>query len=60
MSAKEEIIKIIKEMPENATIEEIMYRIYARAQIEAGLKELDEGKGIPHKEAMERISKWLN
>ncbi|OEF97221.1 hypothetical protein [Desulfuribacillus alkaliarsenatis] len=60
MSAKEEILKIIKEMPENSTVEDIMYRIYARAQIEAGLKELDEGKGIPHKEAMERVSKWLN
>ncbi|OEH84283.1 hypothetical protein BHU72_10740 [Desulfuribacillus stibiiarsenatis] len=60
MSAKEEIIKIIKEMPENSTVEDIMYRVYARAQIEAGLKELDKGKGIPHKEAMERVSKWLN
>ncbi|WP_176720393.1 hypothetical protein [Desulfuribacillus stibiiarsenatis] len=57
MSAKEEVIKIIKELPETATIEDIMYKVYARVQIKAGLKELDEGKGITHKEAMERVSK---
>lgn len=37
-----------------------MQQLYVRAKIEAGLKELDEGKGISHDEAMERINKWLN
>ena len=60
MSTKEEIIKIINKMPDSATIEDIMYQLYVRAKIEAGLKELDEGKGIPHAEAMEKINKWLN
>jgi predicted transcriptional regulator len=60
MSIKEEIIKIIKDMPETITIEDVMQKLYVRAKIEAGLKELDEGKGIPHEEAMERMSKWLN
>jgi predicted transcriptional regulator len=60
MSIKEEVIKIIEELPESATIEDIMHQLYVRAKIQAGLKELDDGKGIPHDEAMERISKWLN
>jgi predicted transcriptional regulator len=60
MSTKEVVIKIINEMPDNATIEDIMYQLYIRSKIEAGLKELDEGRGIPHEEAMEKISKWLN
>lgn len=60
MSVKEEVIKIIQELPENVTIEDIMNKLYVRAKIEAGLKELDEGKGIPHEEAMEKISEWLN
>ncbi len=60
MSIKEEIIKIIKDMPETVTIEDIMQKLYVRAKIEAGLNELNEGKGIPHEEAMERMSKWLN
>ena len=60
MSTKEEVIKIIKGLPDNATIEDIMHQLYVRAKIEAGIKELDEGKGIPHEEAMDKISKWLN
>lgn len=60
LSVKEEIIKLVKDLPEETTLEEIMYKIYVRAQIEEGLNELDKGKGISHEEAMERISKWLN
>ncbi|MCF6094750.1 hypothetical protein L1765_12340 [Microaerobacter geothermalis] len=60
MSVKNEVIKIIQEMPDNVTMEDILYKLYVRARIEEGIKELDEGKGIPHEEAMERIFKWLN
>jgi predicted transcriptional regulator len=30
-----------------------------REQVDAGLKELDEGKGIPHEEVEERMARWL-
>lgn len=60
MSTKEEVIKIINELPENVTVEDIMYQLYVRTKIEAGLRELDEGLGIPHDEAMESITKWLS
>lgn len=60
MNVKEEVIKIIRELPEDVTIEDIMNKLYVRAKIEAGLKELDEGKGIPHEKAMKTISEWLN
>lgn len=60
MSIKGDAIKLIQELPDNATFEDIMYRLYVRAKIEEGLRELDEGQGIPHREAMDRISKWLN
>ena len=60
MSIKGEVIKLIQELPEDATMEDILYKLYVRAKIEEGLNELNEGQGIPHKEAMEKISKWLN
>lgn len=60
MSVKNDVIKIIQDMPENVTMEEILYKLYVRTRIEEGIKELDEGKGIPHEEAMEKIAKWLN
>ncbi|MCY9667493.1 hypothetical protein M5X11_21655 [Paenibacillus alginolyticus] len=60
MSIKGEVIKLIQELPDNATIEDILYKLYVRARIEEGVRELDEGRGIKHEEAMERINKWLN
>ena len=60
MSIKGEVIKLIQELPEDATMEDILYKLHVRARIEEGLSELNEGKGIPHNEAMEKISKWLN
>lgn len=60
MSVKGDVIKLIQELPDNATIEDILYKLYVRARIEEGVKELDEGKGISHEDAMERIAKWLN
>lgn len=60
MSVKADVIKMIEELPDNSTIEDILYKLYVHASIEEGLKELDAGLGIPNEEAMERISKWLN
>ena len=60
MSAKQDIIKFVQGLPEDATMEDILYKLYVRARIEEGIKELDEGKGIRHEDAMERISEWLN
>ncbi len=30
-----------------------------KAQVDDGLRELDEGKGIPHMEVEQKLSKWL-
>ena len=31
-----------------------------KLQVNAGLKELDEGKGIPHEQVEKRLKKWLS
>jgi predicted transcriptional regulator len=30
-----------------------------KKQVDAGLKELDQGNGIPHEEIEKRMSRWL-
>ena len=56
---KQQIIQIIQSLPEDVTIDDVMAELYFKLQVDAGLKELDEGKGIPHEEVEKRISKWL-
>ena len=56
---KDEVIQIIKSLPEDITIDDIMAELYFKLQVDAGLKELDEGSGIPHEDVEKRMSQWL-
>lgn len=56
---KEKVIQLIQSLPEDVTVNDIMAELYFKLQVDAGLKELDEGKGIPHDQVEERMSKWL-
>jgi len=56
---KEQVLNMVKTLPNEASLEDILAEIYFKAQVDAGLKELDEGKGIPHKDVERRMSKWL-
>lgn len=52
---KQQAIQLIQALPDGATMEDIMAELYFKMQIDAGLKELDEGKGIPHEEVEQRL-----
>ena len=56
---KQQVIQMIQSLPEGVSIDDIMAELYFKLQVDAGLKELDEGKGIPHEEVEKRVSKWL-
>ncbi len=56
---KEQVIQLIQTLPDGATIDDIMAELYFKMQVDAGLKELNEGKSIPHEEVEQRISKWF-
>jgi predicted transcriptional regulator len=57
---KQEVIKLVQSLPDEVTVDDIMAELYFKLQVDAGLKELDEGKGIPHEEVENRMSKWLS
>jgi predicted transcriptional regulator len=59
MTTKEVAIRSIQELPEEATWEDIQERINFVAGVRKGLRELDEGKGIPHERIREEFSEWL-
>jgi hypothetical protein len=56
---KEAVIEMIKDMPDDSSLTDIMAELYFRQKVDKGLKELDDGKGIPHKVVRERMKKWL-
>lgn len=60
MSIKETAISSIEALPEDATWEDIQERINFVAGIRKAIRELDEGKGIPHDQIKEEANKWLS
>jgi hypothetical protein len=56
---KENIITMIKNMPQDVSVEDIMAELYFRYEVDQGIKQLDEGKGIPHEQIEKRMKKWL-
>ena len=59
MTLKESIIELIRNLPEDVTLTDIMAELYFRQKVDQGLRELDEGRGIPHEQAREQLRKWL-
>jgi predicted transcriptional regulator len=46
-------------LPDNCTLEDIQYYLYAIQKIERGLKDEEEGRVYEEKEIEEKMSKWL-
>ena len=43
---KEQAHKIVKALPDNATWEDLIYRLYVRESIEAGIRDADAGRVV--------------
>ncbi len=56
---KENVMQMINELPDDITLEDIMYHLYAREKIIRGLKDADEGKKVSNEKAKEVIEKWF-
>jgi predicted transcriptional regulator len=56
---KSDIENVIKTLPQETSIEEAMEKLYLLAKIEKGLHQAHRGNTISHKEAENRLKKWL-
>ncbi len=54
-TVKEEAKRLIEKMPNTATWDDIMYELYVKKKIAAGLQAADEGRVVSHEEAKKRL-----
>ena len=59
MVTKAQMLKIIQDLPEDASVAEAIERLYLLEKIERGIAQADAGETVPHDEALQRLSKWL-
>ena len=59
MSAKADAQALIRDLPEDATYDDIQYHLYVQQVIEERLASVDRGEVVSHEEAKRRMAKWL-
>lgn len=56
MSAvKTALMELARQLPEESTWDEVMYRIYVLQKIDAGLKDVEEGRTIAHEDVFKEF-----
>jgi hypothetical protein len=56
---KESIMSLLKDMPENSTLEDIMESLYVKQKILKGRRQLERSQFYTHEEAKEIMKQWL-
>jgi hypothetical protein len=54
-SVKEEMLRIVEQLPDDATWDDVVYQVYVHQSIEAGLKDCQEGRTISVDEVRRRL-----
>jgi predicted transcriptional regulator len=57
--AKQKVFELIKDLPEEVDIDEIIYRLYLRQKLESAEKDVREGRLVLHEEVIKETSKWF-
>lgn len=54
-SIKKEAVRLVEQLPDDATWEDLLYEIYVRQAVEAGLKDCREGRTLAVAEVRRRL-----
>lgn len=58
-TTKETVISLVKKLPDNSTLEDIMEHLYVKQKILKGQEQLETGQFYTHEEAKEIMKEWL-
>jgi predicted transcriptional regulator len=56
---KEEVQRLLAELPAEVSFEDIQYHIYVQQAVQRGIEAADRGELIEHDEIERRMAKWL-
>lgn len=59
-TAKEEVQTLLRELPDDCTLEDIQYHLYVVEKIRRGIAIAEEQGGVPQSEVELRLQKWLS
>jgi hypothetical protein len=59
-AAKKTVRALLERLPDDCSLEEVLYHLYVIQKVEAGLVDAEAGKLIPHEQVAEELRrKWM-
>lgn len=59
MQTKDTVREVLDRLPDNCTLDDVLYDLYVVQQVERGLADADGGRVIPHEDVAVRLrQKW--
>jgi hypothetical protein len=55
VTGKERVLELLDRLPDDCSLEDVLYHLYVLRSIDRGLAEADAGKTIPHEEVAARL-----
>ncbi|HNT34443.1 MAG TPA: hypothetical protein PKH07_05520 [bacterium] len=59
MTVKEKVLQAVESLPDDASIEGAMERLFFLAKVEKGIQQANTGQTLSHCQVKESLSKWL-
>jgi predicted transcriptional regulator len=60
VQAKQTVKELLDRLPDDCTLEDVLYHVYVVQEIERGLADVEAGRTIPHEEVAAKLrKKWL-
>jgi predicted transcriptional regulator len=55
---RDKVIEAVNELPQEFDLDELIEKLVLVEKVELGLKQLAEGKTVPHEQVKELVKKW--
>lgn len=60
MTTKERVQELLDRLPDDCSLDDVLYHLYVVQKIERGLADVDAGRTVPHEEVAESLRrKWV-
>ena len=60
MSTKDAVRALLDRLPDDCSLEDVLYHLYVVQQVELGLLEADAGNVIPHEQVVQELERrWI-
>ena len=56
---KEEVISLIKELPEDITLDDIIYHLYVKQKLLKAKEDIAQGRTYSHEQVKDMAEKWF-